>query len=58
LPALGLARGLIGTIAAVDLLGYDGALEWVHGEDELIVSLPHRPVGPYAVTFKIRPASI
>jgi hypothetical protein len=52
------ARGLIGPIASVDLLGHDGALEWVHGDDGLIVTLPPRPVGPYALTFKIRPASI
>ena len=57
LPALGVARGLIGTIASVDLLGHDGALEWVHADDGLIVSLPHRPVGPYALTLKIRTAS-
>jgi hypothetical protein len=50
------ARGLIGTIASVDLLGHDGVLEWVHGDDGLIVTLPHGPVGPYAVTFRIRTA--
>ena len=56
LPALGLARGLIGTVVSVDLLGYDGDVQWTQRTDAMTVQLPAQPVGTYAITFRIRTA--
>jgi len=56
IPALGTAQGHIERFASVQLLGYDGALSWEQRPDALVVTLPAKPVGSYAITFKIHPA--
>jgi alpha-L-fucosidase len=56
LPALGMARGLMGTVRSVDLLGFDGSVQWTHSADAMTVHLPAQPVGSYAITIRIRTA--
>jgi alpha-L-fucosidase len=54
LPALKLGNPYRTQITTVELLGYDYPLTWHQTADALVVDMPERPIGQYAVTLRIR----
>jgi alpha-L-fucosidase len=42
-----------GTIESIELLGYNAALQWLHGSQGVTITLPDQQVGVHAFVFKI-----
>ena len=54
LPALKLDNAYRSHITTIELLGYDYPLAWHQSADALVVDMPERPIGKYAVTLRMR----